>query len=175
MLTVSARIGCTSFPLKTRRQINLAIIAKSLKDKDMNTSSLLLFLLVLFAYETVGSGCGLKRFTLPVYHDNGDFLEKCYVRVYGCHGGCDNSYTHKVHKEGDFDDANINCKWNHKPCSVQTYSDQTGQLFSCRPLDRSQTSQFDSSNPWTVTIKNATQCYCDSALDGEGDGDCPIN
>lgn len=142
----------------------------------MSASSLLLFLLFISAYETVLSGCQLKKFTWPVYHNNGNFLEKCYVHVYGCEGDCDNSYVHGVHRDGDFDEAAINCQWNHKPCLIQHSSTASGQLFSCNPVDSSNgQSQYDSNNPWTVNINNATSCYCGSSQNGQGDGSCPMN
>lgn len=141
----------------------------------MSASSFLLFLLFLSAYDTVRSGCKVKKFVAPVYYDNGDFVELCFVYFYGCEGDCDNSYEHKVHRENDYDEANMNCRWNHRPCLVQHYSQVSGTLLACSPVDSGQTSQYDSNNPWTVTIKNATSCYCGSTLDGEGAGNCPIN
>ena len=136
------------------------------------------FILIMFsflfacAFEAMPaeSSCEPKRNVRIAYYDNGQFVEKCKVYVYGCSGMCENSYSYDAHKENDYTSVERACDWRHQACKPQ-YSNAyaTAELYDCTPKD---TSQFDANNPWTVTIHNVTGCHCGQYTASSGENHC---
>ena len=120
-------------------------------------------------------GCIVKEVTLPVYYDNGQFTEKCNVKLDSCYGNCYNSYTHHPHKKSDYTSADLNCGWSYKKCESQSSTTISKNLYNCNPpSSTSSASQFDTSNPWSVNVVSADSCQCSSETSQSGASYCPL-
>ena len=122
-------------------------------------------------------GCSVKTVTLPVYYDNGQFMEECRVKLDACYGNCYNSYTHKPHKQGDYTSADRNCGWSYKKCESQSSTTISKDLYSCNPVNQPSgtSSQFDTSNPWSVNVVSADSCQCSSETAQSVASYCPLD